>query len=74
MSEVRNSKDKEFAYQPATDVDKITIKFVTDQLERHGTSDIPVAKLGELDKLSNCLRQLGEIVEKSPANVLLKNI
>jgi hypothetical protein len=33
-----------------------------------------VAKSGELDKLSNCLRQLSETVEKSPANVLLKNI
>jgi membrane protein len=74
LSEVRNGKDKEFAYQPAVDVEKITIKFVTDQLEAHGTYDIPVAKLGELDKLSNCLRQLGEVIEKSPANVLLKNI
>jgi membrane protein len=74
LSEVRNSKDKEFAYQPAIDVDKITIKFVLDQLESHGTHDIPVAKLGELDKLSDRLRQLGELAEKSPANILLKNI
>lgn len=74
LSEVRNSRDKEFAYQPATDVEKITIKFVTDQLERNGTSDLPVAKSGDLDKLSNCLRQLDEVVEKSPANVLLKNL
>jgi membrane protein len=74
LSEVRNGKDKEFAYQPAIDVEKITIKFVIDQIERRGTSDIPVAKLGELDKLANSLRQLGEVIEKSPANVLLKNI
>lgn len=74
LSEVRNSKDREFAYQPAVDVEKITIKFVLDQLETHGTHGIPVAKLGELDKLSDRLRQLGELVEKSPANILLKNI
>jgi membrane protein len=74
LSEVRNSKDKEFAYQPATDVEKITIKFVTDQLELRGTSDIPVTKAGELDKLSDCLRQLDEVIEKSPANVLLRNL
>jgi hypothetical protein len=30
LSEVRNSKDKEFAYQSAIDVDKMTIKFVID--------------------------------------------
>jgi membrane protein len=74
LSEVRNSKDKEFAYQPAVDLEKITVKFVIDQLERQGTSNIPVAKLSELDKLSNCLRQLGEVIETSPANALLKNI
>ena len=74
LSEVRNSKDKEFAYQPATDVEKITIKFVTNQLELRGTSDIPITKAGELDKLSDCLRQLDEVIEKSPANVLLKNL
>ncbi|MFA5251309.1 MAG: YihY/virulence factor BrkB family protein [Phycisphaerae bacterium] len=74
LSEVRNGKDREFAYQPAVDVDKITVKFVIDQLEQHGTSDIPVAKVGELDKLSDCLRQFGETIEKSPANILLKNL
>jgi membrane protein len=74
LSEVRNGKDKEFAYQPAIDVEKITIKFVIDQIERRGTSDLPVAKSDELDKLANSLRQLGEVIEKSPANVLLKNI
>jgi len=74
LSEVRNSKEKEFAYQPAIDVDKMTVKFVIDRLELQGTSDIPVAKSGELDKLSNCLRQFGAVVEKSPANILLKNL
>jgi len=73
LSEVRN-KDKEFAYQPAIDVDKMTIKFVIDQLELYGTSNVPVAKSGELDKLSDCLRQFSETIEKSPANILLKNL
>jgi membrane protein len=74
LSEVRNGKDKEFAYQPAVDVEKLTIKFVLDRLEQQGSYDIPVAKLSELDKLSNYLRQLGEVIETSPANALLKNI
>lgn len=73
LSEVRN-KDKEFAYQPATDVEKMTIKFVIDQLELHGTSNVPVAKSGEFDKLSDCLRQFDSIIEKSPANIPLKNL
>ncbi|MDD5064496.1 MAG: YihY/virulence factor BrkB family protein [Phycisphaerae bacterium] len=74
LSEVGNGKYNEFAYQPAVDVEKITIKFVIDRLEQYGTTDIPVAKVSELDKLSNCLRQFGETIEKSPANVLLKDL
>jgi membrane protein len=74
LSEARKVEDKELAYQPAIDVDKITAKFVIDRLEQRGTSNIPVAKSGELDKLTGTLRQFGENLEKSPANVLLKNL
>jgi membrane protein len=74
LSEVRNSKEKEFAYQPAIDVDKITVKFVIDRIEQHGTASIPMTKSGEFDKLSDCLKQFGDVIEKSPANVLLKNL
>ena len=74
LSEVRQSGDKEIAYQPAIDIEKITIKFVIDRLEQRGTSSIPLVKSDELDKLSDCLRQFGEILEKSPANLLLKNL
>ena len=74
LSEAQKGEDKELAYQPATDVDKITIKFVIDRLEQRGTSSIPVLQSAEMDKLSDCLRQFDEIIEKSPANVLLKNV
>jgi membrane protein len=74
LSEVRKGEDKELAYQPAIDVDKITVKFAIDRLEQRGTSSIPVARSGELDKLSEYLRQFDEIIEKSPANVLLRNL
>lgn len=55
-------------------MDQITIKFVIDLLEMHGAADIPVTQSGKLDKLSDCLRQLEAIIEKSPANVLLKDL
>jgi membrane protein len=74
LSEVKKGEDKELAYQPATDVDKMTVKFVIDRLEQRGTSSIPVLRSAEMDKLSDCLRQLDATIEKSPANVLLKNL
>jgi membrane protein len=74
LSEVRKGEDKELAYQPAIEADKLTLKFVMDRLERQGTSSIPVLRSAEMDKLSASLRQIDEVVEKSPANVLLKNV
>jgi membrane protein len=74
LSEVRLGEEKEPAYQPAIDAEKITVKFVIDRLEQRGTSDIPVTKSTELDKLSDCLRQFGETLDKNPANALLKNL
>jgi membrane protein len=74
LSEVRTGEDKELAYQPAIDVDKITVKYVIDRIEQRGNSDIPVTASSELDKLNESLQQFGVILEKSPANVLLKNL
>jgi membrane protein len=74
LSEAHKGEEKELSYQPAIDADKITVKFVIDRLEQRGTSSIPVLRSAEIDKLSDCLRQFDATLEKSPANVLLKNL
>ena len=73
LSEVR-SKEREYAYQPAIDVDKITVKYVIDRLEHHGTTNVPVSRSSELDKLSDCMQKFSETIDKSEANVLLKTL
>jgi hypothetical protein len=52
----------------------MTVKFIVDRLQQRGTSSIPVLRSAEMDKLSDCLRQLDATIEKSPANVLLRNL
>jgi membrane protein len=74
ISESRTDEYKELVYQPAIDVDKITVKFVIDRLEQRGSADIPVIKSVELDKLSDSLQQFGKVIEGSPANILLKSL
>jgi len=74
LAEVTKGEEKELAYQPAIDVDKITAKFVIDRLNDHGISDIPVAKSAELEKLTGTLKQFSENLDNSPANLLLKNL
>jgi len=74
LSEVKKDDKKDVAYQPAVDVGKLTIKYVVESLEQQGISAIPVGKTSELDKLSDCLSTFAADIERSPANILLKDL
>jgi membrane protein len=74
IAEMCDDKSRKATYQPAQDVSLFTIKYVLESLEQRGTSNIPVARSKEMDKLSECLKAFGEVIEKSPANMLLKDI
>ena len=64
----------EAAYVPARDTDQLTVKFVMDALDRRGLDQIPVATTEELERIAQSLKDLGEAVERSPANLRLKDI
>ncbi len=74
LSEVKNDSNKDVSYQPAIDVGKLTIKYVVEALEKRGNSSIPVSQTNELSRLSSCLSTFADDIEKSPANILLKDI
>jgi len=74
LSEVKTDEYKKTAYQPAKDIDDITIKSVIDALENRGSNNIPISSTGDMEKLVEDLKVFNETIEKSPANVLLKNI
>ena len=74
VSEICDNEDTEPSYQPARNIDSLTIKYVIDRLERQGSDNIPVMKSKELEKLSGCLQAFDEVVEKSPANMRLKDM
>ncbi len=74
VSEIRTKVDKEFAYQPARDISKMTIQYVLEALDHKGTEDIPVAKTEDYQALSTALQDFSESMAKSPANKLLKDI
>ena len=62
------------AYQPARDINRITIKSIVEALDRKGVDNIPVAQTEELKALSEVLQRFSHEIEKSPANRLLKDI
>ena len=74
VCEVRKEVEKDMAYQPASDVDKFTVKYVVDTLEGYGNDAIPVLESNELTQLSNCLDAFGNTIKNLPENRLLKDI
>jgi len=74
VSEVKMDDNKAAAYQPARDLNTMTIKYVVDALENHGSDTVPVAQSEELEKLTENLKAFSDLIEKSEANLLLKEI
>jgi membrane protein len=73
-SEVMVDQDKNAGFEPARDPDTISIKYVIDALERRGSDNVPVAKSETLNQISGSLKAFSELVERSEANKLLKEI
>ncbi len=74
VSEVKIDDSQTAAYQPGSDPDLMTIKYVIDALEKQGSDTIPVAQSEELQKISESLKVFSDLVRESPANHLLKEI
>jgi len=74
ISETRIKGDREYGYQPARDINSLTIKFVVDAIDLKGSNNIPVSHAKEFKALSEALEQFRHEMEVSPANRLLKDI
>ena len=74
VSEIKTEEDKKFAYQPARDINKLTLQYVLEALERSGTDTVPVVRTDDYQALSDALKNFSEAMEQSPANKLLKDI
>jgi membrane protein len=74
VSETTTRVDKKFGYQPARDINTLTITSVIDAIEQNGTNSIPVVKNDEFEALSDAIQKFKDVMETSPANKLLKDI
>jgi len=74
LAEVKHDEGKTLAYQPARDIQQLTICRVLDLMERNGVAAIPFAETPEIKKIKQSLATLSAIIEKSPENLTLKDI
>ena len=66
--------NQNFGYQPARDINTLTIKFVVEAIDQTGSNDIPVARTESFQALSEAIEKFGKEMASSPANRLLKDI
>ncbi len=74
VNEARTAYTKDAAYQPAIDIHKISVKFLTDKLDHRGMNVLVAKKTGEIARLKEIMRSFNTALEKCPANILLKDI
>jgi membrane protein len=65
---------EERAFQPACDIQTLTIQHVVDSMDRTGIEAIPFARTPEFTALSDAVEAFRATVEQLPANRLLKEI
>ncbi len=74
VSAVKTKFDKETAYQPAVDINRLSIKYLTDKLDHRGMDVLVAKKDQNFEKIKNLMASFNKHLEKSAENVLLKDI
>jgi len=74
ISVTETEKDGQRGYQPAIDVNELSIQCVVDAMEERGVNAIPFAHAPEFEILSALIGTFRETIKKLPDNKLLKDI
>lgn len=74
LSEVKINDGHTVAYQPARDIEDLTVQNVIDFLDQRGIDFIPVAQSKPMEAIRDRLTQFHGIIVSSSANTLLRDI
>lgn len=74
VSIIHENEHKEQLYQPALDINKMTVSFVFKRLDRKGIEEVMVPKNKDYDKVISMLDKFDKLIAKSDSNVLIKDL
>jgi membrane protein len=74
VSEIHVNEEKEQLYQPATDINKLTISFVFSKLDKMGINHFMGSKNKDYDKVISILDKFDKLAAKSDSNMLIKDL
>lgn len=74
VTEVATPDPKEVKYQPALDINLISVAFVMNKLEEIGESNLEIREHASFDKLIKTQQQFESMIEKSEFNKLIRDL
>ncbi len=74
LSELAGNNPKERSYQPAVDINKITVQYIYNQMELVGGEHMIVTESDDLNKITRIHEHILHSIRESPSNILLKDI
>ncbi len=74
LTETVMKNPKEKGYQPAIDINKITVQFVNQKLENIGAEHVVVKETKVFEKINKLYKSIYQSLESLPTNILLKDL
>ncbi len=74
VSVIHEEEHHDRLYQPAMDVNKMTVSFVLNKLERKGSDQQLFNQNGEYDKMTGMLDEFEDLVASSESNILINDL
>ncbi|MFP4289944.1 MAG: YihY/virulence factor BrkB family protein [Bacteroidota bacterium] len=74
ISETISENHKENAYQPASDINKVSIRNVMEKLDHKGMDVLIARQTNELQTLKDTIKKFNESLRKSEINQLVKDV
>jgi len=74
VTEIYDERIDNFRYQPALDINKLSLAFVLDRLDSVGSLHKSVLHHSDYRKIDDALTSFERFIEKSDTNILLRNI
>ena len=74
VSVIHENEHKEWLYQPAMDINKLSVNFVLKRLDNKGSEHMVFSKSREYDKVNAMLEKYDKLVADSESNILVKDL
>jgi membrane protein len=74
VSVIHMNEEKERLYQPAIDINRLTVSFVFSRLDKKGIEQIMVIRNKDYEKIITMLEKFDKLVAKSDSNILIKDL